>query len=130
MAADLWDNPCPAKGDEVTESENKRSVRKKGDKMSKRRDLWWGYIKRVLYAYPECSWFEREAVQAAVWLTERMTGGKDRLKVIELVYFSKTHKLAGAALQIPCSYETAKRWQQDFIRETARNFKCDGLLKD
>lgn len=114
----------------MTESENKRSVRKKGDKMSKQRDLWWGYIKRVLYAYPDCSNFERRAVEEAVRMTERMAGGRDRLKVIELVYFNKTHKLAGAALQIPCSYQTARNWQQDFIREVARNIRCDGLIKD
>lgn len=50
--------------------------------------------------------------------------------MIDLVYFKKTHKLAGAALQIPCSYQTARNWQQDFIREVARNIRCDGLLKD
>ena len=52
------------------------------------------------------------------------------MEIIDLVFFKKTHKLAGAAMQIPCGYETAKRWQQDFIREVARNIKCDGLIEE
>ena len=35
--------------------------------------------------------------------------------------------LHGAAITIPCDYETAKRWQQQFIREVAKNFCCNGL---
>lgn len=87
-------------------------------------------MKQILYHYPKCAPFEREAVDAAIYATERMSGGQDRLKVISLVFFKKTHKLAGASLQVPCAYETAKRWQQQFIREVARNFRCDGLLKE
>lgn len=98
--------------------------------MSKARDPWWGYIRKILYRYPKCAPFEREAVDAAIYTTERMTSGQDCLKIISLVFFKKTHKLAGAALQVPCGYETAKRWQAAFIREVARNLKCDGLLKE
>lgn len=98
--------------------------------MSKMRDPWWGYIRQILYRYPKCASFEKEAVETAIRNTERETGGQDHMKVISLVYFQKTHKLAGAALQVPCAYETAKRWQGQFIREVARNFKCDGLLKE
>ena len=35
----------------------------------------------------------------------------------------------GAALEVSCSYATAKRWQQEFIRKVARNFKCDSLIE-
>ena len=98
--------------------------------MSKTREPWWGYIKQILYRYPECAPFERDAVEAAVLATERMIEGKGRLKVISLVFFQKTHKLAGAALQVPCGYETAKRWQAAFIREVARNFRCESLTNN
>ena len=98
--------------------------------MSKTRDPWWGYIKQILYRYPKCTPFEKAAVDAAIGATASVDGGDDRLKVISLVYFKKTHKLAGAALQVPCAYDTAKRWQGQFIREVARNFKCNGLTKD
>lgn len=96
----------------------------------KKRELWWGYIKQILYNTEECAAFEKDAVRKAVEKTEKMDGGAHRIKVIELVFFKKTHKLAGAALQVPCGYETAKRWQRDFIREVAKNIKCDGLTKE
>lgn len=96
----------------------------------KKRDLWWGYIRRILYNADNCADFEKAAVKAAVEKTEKMKSGRFRMEIINLVFFKKTHKLAGAAMQIPCGYETAKRWQQDFIREVARNIKCDGLIEE
>ena len=98
--------------------------------MSKNRFPWWGYIKQILYRYPRCADFERAAVAAALEETRVMESGEDRSKIIDLVFFKKTHKLAGAAMQIPCSYQTAKVWQQDFIRAVAAQIKCNGLLKD
>lgn len=87
-------------------------------------------MKAILYAYPGGADCEKAAVEAAIHNTERMRDGVQRLRVIDLVFFKRTHKLAGAALNIPCSYETAKRWQRQFIRDVARNFRCEGLLKD
>ena len=87
-------------------------------------------MKQILYRYPKCAPFEREAVESAVLATQTMDNAQERLKVISLVYFKKTHKLVGAAMQIPCSYQTAKDWQQAFIREMAKRIKCDGLLKE
>lgn len=95
--------------------------------MSKARYPWWGYIKQILYRYPKCAEFEREAVEKAINRTKETNGGQERLDVISLVFFQKTHKLAGAAMQIPCGYETAKRWQGQFIREVAKNI---GLTKE
>ena len=71
---------------------------------------------------------EFEAVRLAVEETERMPNGRARLQVVEMVLWKRTHTLDGAALQIPCGYETAKRWLQGFIRATAKNFCCDGLI--
>ena len=68
---------------------------------------------------------ERIAVEKAIDQTSRMDSGKERLQVIELVFFKQTHTLEGAALMVPCGYETAKRWVQQFIKMTAKNY---GLL--
>lgn len=91
---------------------------------------WWGYVKDMIRRYPSgnvnCN--EKEAVNAAIEVTEKMSNGKSRLKVIELVYWKKTHRIPGAALMVPCSERTAWRWQSRFIIETAKNFKCNGLL--
>lgn len=83
-----------------------------------------------MYRYPRCTDFEKEAVDRAVESTKGLEGGEERMEVISLVYFKKTHKLAGAAMQVPCGYDTAKKWQQQFLRDVARNLKCDGLLKE
>lgn len=71
---------------------------------------------------------ERIAVEKAIENTKKLVDGTDRLTVIELTYFKKTHTLEGAALKVPCSYDTAKKWHADFIWEVARNFSCTALL--
>ena len=91
--------------------------------MSKARYIWWGYVKAMIRAYTkdatekegETSKKERAAVSAALEDTKMLGDGSDRLTLIDMVFFSKTHTLDGAAQQIPCSYRTARRWHKDFI---------------
>lgn len=64
---------------------------------------------------------EKEAVRAAIEATGRLDNGKDRLMVVDLVFWKRTHTLEGAAMQVPCSYEAAKRYQQRFIKQVAMN---------
>ena len=97
--------------------------------MSKPKDPWWGYMREIIRRYPKCADFERRAVEGAIAATERMPDGVARLSVVNAVLMKKTHTLSGAALMVPVSYATAKRWQQSFIRETARHFCCESLLK-
>lgn len=68
---------------------------------------------------------EYEAVRRAVLETERAPGGDLRMKLIKLVYWDKTHRLYGAAIECRIEEATSKRWNGDFIRVVARNF---GLL--
>lgn len=68
---------------------------------------------------------EYEAVRRAIEVTERYANGRDRLAVIQLVLWDKSHTLAGAALMVPCSEVTAWRWHSEFIRLVAKNY---GLL--
>lgn len=49
------------------------------------------------------------------------------MQLVEMVLFRQSHKVPGAALQIPCSERTALRWHGDFIREIAAHFTCDSL---
>ena len=96
--------------------------------MSKPRYGWWGYAKDMIRRYPDqCNDNERSAVHAAIEQTERMCSGVNRLKVVDMVFWKRTHTLEGAALQIPCSYDTAQRYHADFIKTVAQNFRCDGL---
>lgn len=97
--------------------------------MSKPRYGWWGYVKDMIRRYPDqCNDNERSAVRAAIEQTERTSNGANRLKVIDMVFWKQTHTLEGAALQIPCHYETARHWHTDFIKAVAQNFECNGLL--
>ena len=84
-------------------------------------------MREIIRRYPKCADFERRAVEGAIAATERMPDGQARLSVVNAVLMEKTHTLSGAALMVPVSYETAKRWQQAFIREAARNFRCESL---
>ena len=103
--------------------------------MSKPRDLWWSYARAMIRAYPDRTTSEeREAVQTAIEKTESKVDGRDRMKVINFMYFQKGTKpdrrdLEYAALKVPCQYETAKRWHREFVNEVGRNFRCNGLPK-
>lgn len=56
-----------------------------------------------------------DAVAQALAISEHLTSGLSRVKLIELVYFRRSHTVEGAALQIPCSVQTAWTWNNDFL---------------
>lgn len=79
----------------------------------------------ALRELPYTSQREYEAVRRAVEDTERYRNGQDRLKVIRLVLWDRSHTLEGAALMVPCHYKTAQGWHNEFIRMVAF---CFGLM--
>ena len=93
---------------------------------------WWGYVRYIIRRYPELdkitdgqmsradskNW---RAVRSAVNYTERMESGMERLKVIRMAHWDRTHTLEGAAHDVPCDRATAARWQRKFFEEVARN---------
>lgn len=56
-----------------------------------------------------------DSVRNAIATTNRYRNGKDRLKVIDLVYWKKTHTLQGAALSCNYCYDTVQEWNAAFI---------------
>lgn len=98
--------------------------------MSKPRYGWWGYVKWMIRQCParEGKYIqgkaldERMAVQRAIDQTMKMDNGQDRLRVVDLVFFKQTHTLEGAALMVPCHYETARHWHTDFIKLVAKEY--------
>ena len=52
-------------------------------------------------------------------LTERLKTGKDRIRLIDMVFWKGTHTLAGAAMALNISYDTAIDYHGDFIMLTA-----------
>lgn len=95
---------------------------------------WWNRVRAAVRAYPARMGKyltgeekrEQDAVQAAIDTTVMMCGGGDRLAVIRMVHWERTHSLEGAALMIPCSRATAARWQRSFFKEVARRLDAPG----
>lgn len=57
-----------------------------------------------------------DAVEQAVRISATLTSGQSRVKLIELVYFTRRcPDLQTAALMVPCSIQTAKLWNSDFL---------------
>lgn len=64
---------------------------------------------------------EYDAVFGAARDTMReFWNGEQRLELINMVFWKRTHTLHGAAMALFIDYETAKRWQQNFIQKVAR----------
>lgn len=59
---------------------------------------------------------EFDAVTKAVEATRRLKTGKERLALIDMVYWKQSHTLDGAAYALGYSYENAKRFHKDFMR--------------
>lgn len=75
---------------------------------------------------PEINRKELMAVREAIEETQAMKTGKERLKMIRLVFWDRSHTVTGAAIQIPCSDRTAREWHRDFIYLVAQKY---GLIK-
>lgn len=79
----------------------------------------------ALRELPEINRREMEAVRKAIEETERLDTGEERLRMIRLIFWDKTHTLEGASQKCNVSYITMQRWHRDFIRTVATHF---GLL--
>ena len=64
---------------------------------------------------------EFNAVHKAVEDTLRSPNGQHKIKLVSLVFWKRSHTLAGAAMQIPCGVQTAKKWHGEFIKRVAKN---------
>lgn len=56
-----------------------------------------------------------EAVEYAIYITERSKKGKAKMDIVKMVYLKKTHTLYGAAMEVITSERQAKRWNSEFI---------------
>lgn len=69
----------------------------------------------VMRELPRPKQHELDAVQDTIHLTEQLRTGKDRLRLIDMVFWKGTHTLAGAAMALNISYDTAIDYHGDFI---------------
>lgn len=79
----------------------------------------------ALRELPEVNRRELNAVRRAIAETRTLDTGEERLCLIRLVFWDRTHTLEGAAMKLHISYVTARRWHGEFIKKVAHFF---GLL--
>lgn len=65
---------------------------------------------------------EYEAVKRAIETTKTMQNGSQRLRIIELVYWKKSHTVEGAAMRVGYSADRGKQLHGEFIRLVAKNY--------
>lgn len=70
---------------------------------------------------------EYDAVRRAVETTQRLKNGFERIEIINLVYWKKSHTLEGAAFKVGYSYDRVKQMNNEFIRLVAGYY---GLLDE
>lgn len=70
----------------------------------------------ALRVFPEPKQKKFDAVRAAIAETEKQPDGRNKIRFIRLVYWKRTHTIAGAAMQVYTSEQTGKIWNGDFIR--------------
>lgn len=81
----------------------------------------------ALRTLPEVNRRELEAVRAAIRYIEGLHSGKERMGLVKLYYWQRSHTLFGAANAIHISEKTALRWNRELIMQVAKNF---GLLDE
>lgn len=87
--------------------------------MSNPRYGWWGYVKWMIRGYKNGALLtkaESEAVRDAVTETGQLVDGAERLKLVDMVLWKRTHTIQGAAMAIFVSDRTAQEWHRQFIR--------------
>lgn len=76
----------------------------------------------ALRELPEINRRELEAVRKAIEETRRLDTGEERLRMIRLVFWDRTHTLEGAAMKMHRCKQTVTLWHRDFIRCVAKHF--------
>lgn len=81
----------------------------------------------VLRQLPKTKQREYEAVKRAIESTSQMSNGKDRIRIIDLLYWKHSHTLGGAALAVGYGYDRARQIHGEFVRMVATYY---GLMEE
>ena len=63
---------------------------------------------------------EYDAVRQALEVIEKFPNGKDQKKMIELIFWKRTHNLQGVAMTLNYAWITVATWHREFIRLVAK----------
>ena len=56
-----------------------------------------------------------EAVERALWMQSIYPNAAERRRMVELVYFRRTHTMDGAAMECHYSRETVQKWNIEIL---------------
>lgn len=99
---------------------------------------WWGYMKTIIRKYDviplsearsPIEYCELEAVRNAIERTKLMKTGDERLRLVNMVFWKRSHNVVGAGMVLHVSEDTAIRWHSDFVKAVAREFFGEEMLK-
>lgn len=76
----------------------------------------------ALRELPEAKRRQLEAVRQAITTVRASKNGDAKLKVIDLYYWKKSHKLYGAALEVGLSVHAVTNWNTEFLDLVAKNY--------
>lgn len=62
---------------------------------------------------------EYEAVRRAVSYTKQLKTSEERISLIDMVFWKRSHTLSGAAYKLNLSERTAQRYHEEFIKAVA-----------
>ena len=79
----------------------------------------------ALRELPDINRRELGAVQEALDELGRCRDGAKRMEMVRMVFWRRTHTLAGVAMQMGMSERTVRQWHRELIRSVAKKF---GLL--
>lgn len=95
--------------------------------MSRPRYDWWSYVKAMIRRYPHAvTQRERCAVEQAIAVTRGLSAGAERMALVDMIFWRRSHTLPGAAALCHVSERTARRWHTGFVFLVAREF---GLME-
>ena len=63
---------------------------------------------------------EYEAVRRAIECTKAMKNGEHRIRIVDMVYWKKSHTVEGAAMRVGYSVDRGKQIHGDFVRLVAK----------
>lgn len=99
----------------------------KGGTMSRPKYYWYTHVRRTVENYPHRLQADTEqgrlalsAIEKVIESTKAMQDGEDRIKLINMLYWRKSHTIDGAAHRLHISNRTAWRWVKRFIYDVAR----------
>ena len=70
----------------------------------------------ALRQLPPAKQAEYDAVTKAIEATKLMRNGKERMALIDMVFWKQSHTLDGASCALNYSYEQGQRFHRDFLR--------------